>query len=259
MTTRERTSPQIQPYLDMLETHLVELPTDERAELLSDLEGHLEEILADDSQDSLSDRIGTPAAYAEEFLASVGISGSTVHNRSLTARVSESLRRIGEHAATDRMRGVRDEMRPAWWTIRGLAIGLLLMWNYLWPGNPNFPWILVTGAVVMLPWVIWASMRVGRNRQRTSGWKWLSIAITIAGVFTVFALAANVSARLDPNTYGYGSHPYGSLTEQDIQYMLDNGINIEEYLGGGYFQDLQQREFGPPITYVPSAPPLATP
>ncbi|GMR02792.1 MAG: hypothetical protein BMS9Abin20_1141 [Acidimicrobiia bacterium] len=254
MTTRERTSPQIQPYLDVLESRLGDLPAEERSDLLGDLESHLEEILTDESADTLSDRIGTPDAYADEFVASTGIAGTSPTKRTLTETMSDSLRWIRSHPSADRARRCGEEMRPAWWTTRGLAIGLLLMWNYLWPGNPNFPWILVSWAVVMLPLIIWASMRVGRNHQRTPAWKWLSIAVTIAGVFAIFALAANVSARLDTNSHEYDSYPYGSQTEQDIQFMSEHGMSPEEY-----FEGLWQGEHGPPITYVPSAPPLATP
>ncbi|VAW06072.1 hypothetical protein MNBD_ACTINO01-1139 [hydrothermal vent metagenome] len=264
MTTRERTSPQIRPYLDVLETRIGDLSSDERTELLNDLEDHLEEILADNSSESLSDRIGSPDIYADEFVASIGIDASTSGDRSLIDAMSDAVRRAVQHVGSSKAGDIWEEMRPAWWTVRGLAIGLLLTWNYLWPGNPNFLWVLVVGATVLLPWFIWASMRVGSNRHRTAAWRWLSIAVTIAGVLAIFGLAANVSSRLDSYTYESGrypiymqeSYPYGSLTEQDFQFMSETGMTPEEYFDSGYFQNLRESGSVPPPTTDPSEPPV---
>ncbi len=265
MTTRERTSPQIRPYLDVLETRIGGLPSDERTELLNDLEDHLEEILSDEPDTPLSDRIGLPDGYATEFLASVGITGDSGRNGSLADIVADRIHRLGEWAATSNASELWEEMRPAWWTIRGLAIGLLLTWNYLWPGNPDFPWILIIAATVMLPVFVWASMRLGRNRKSSAGWKWVSIVVTVAGTIAIFALAANVSARLDPNTYESGQYPvhmeedsyrYGSLTEQDFLFMTKAGMTPEEYFDSGYYQDVRESGFVPPLTTDPSEPPV---
>ncbi len=266
MTTRERTSPQIQPYLDVLKTRLGSLSADERTELLIDLEDHLEEIIADDSHEPLSERIGSPDAYAAEFLASVGIGNGTASARSLTDTISDVTRRIAQRVESSRAADIWKEMEPAWWTVRGLAIGLLLTWNYLWPGNPNFPWILITGAGVLLPSFVWASMRLGHNRTRTNAWRWVSIGVTVLGIFAVFALSTQISARLDPYTYGSGQHssseydfyPYGQLTDEDFQIMSTNGMGPEEYFDSGLFRSLRDGTYGPPVTFgpAPSGPPI---
>jgi len=265
MTTRERTSPQIRPYLDVLETRLGDLSSDERTELLNDLEDHLEEILADDSQEPLSRRIGSPDSYAEEFAASIGIDESAAGGHTLTDTISESVRRITRLIGTSRARDIWEEMQPAWWTVRGLAIGLFLVWNYLGPGDPGAAWVMqiVAGATVV--GFIWASMRIGRNRVRTDAWKWLSIAVTVFGVFAMFALSANISARVNPYTYESGPYPfhmeedsyrYGSLTEEDFQFMSETGMTPEEYFGSGYYQDLRESGSVPPPTTDPSEPPV---
>jgi len=264
MTTRERTSPQIQPYLDVLETRLGSLPTEERIELLGDLESHLEEILADEPDTPLSDRIGTPDRYADEFLGSVGIPGAPGTGRSAADVAADWIRRITGAKATSRARDLWEELRPAWWTIRGLAIGLLVAWNYLGPGDPGALWVMQIVAGVTLIGFIWVSMRLGHNRERSTAWKWLSITGTVIGLFAMFALSANISARLDPYTYESGqypvfiqdSSPYGSLTEEDFRVMSETGMTPEEYFDSGYFQDLREDGFVPPVAEIPSDPPL---
>lgn len=199
MTTKAQTSSQIQPYLDVLEIKLGDLPEDERIELLSDLESHLEEIRAEESDAALVERIGDPATYADEFTASIGLEDTPIPSRSLSHAISDSLRRAKGHPATERARGISEEMRPAWWTLRGLAIGLFLSWNYLGPGDPDVLWVMqfVAGAFVIL--LIGASMRIGRNHDRSRRWRWLSIAVTIAGLLVGISLMANIAARMDPN------------------------------------------------------------
>lgn len=225
MTTKTQTSSQIQPYLDVVETKLRDLPEDERVELLSDLESHLEEILADESDTALTERIGAPDAYADEFAASIGLEGEPTSSRSLAQTISGSLRRAKDHPVTERARRLSEEMRPAWWTLRGLAIGLFLSWNYLGPGDPGLLWVMqfVAGAFVIF--LIGVSMRIGRNSYRNSGWRRLSVAITIAGVIVGISFMANVAARMDSNYAGDGFYRHGLLTEQDARFITTTTLS----------------------------------
>ena len=259
MTTKAPTSPHIRPYLDALESKLNGLPTDEHAELLGDLESHLEEILTDESDTTLAERIGTPDAYADEFAASIGLEDEPRPSRSLGEIITGSIRHISNHPATERAQRLWEEMRPAWWTLRGLAIGLFLTWNYLGPGNPDALWAMqfVAGALVLT--LIGVSMRIGRNRNRDRTWSWLSIAVTVVGVLTAFALVANISARLDPNYEGGVHYPYGMLTEQDVRFMQENGLTPEQFFDGRYYMNLREGELDPPITTIPSEPGLIAP
>jgi len=247
MTTKAPTSPQIQPYLDVLETKLRNLSEDERVELLGDLESHLDEIPTDESDTTLAERIGTPDAYAEEFAASIGLEVTPLPAKSLTETISASLRRIGDHAATERAQRLWEEMRPAWWTIRGLAIGLFLSWNYLGPGNPDSLWVMqfFSGALVII--LVGVSMRIGRNRGRNRTWRWLSISVSVLGVLAAFALVANISARMDPNYQGGGYYPYDLLTEQDVRFMQENGLTEQEFFDSRHFPDFRDGELYPPI------------
>lgn len=226
MTTAELASyPEILPYLEALERKLGDLPEDERVDLLRDLGSHFEEILTDESETSLADRIGTPDAYADEFAASIGLDDVPEPTRPLPDVLSDVLRRLDEHRMTERVRRIWIEMRPAWWTIRGAAIGLLLAWNWLFPSDPDImaPARLLTGAIVL--GVIGASMRIGHNRDRNRGWRWLSYAATVAGLLAALALMANLSARMTTSYYindTYG--PYlEHLADLEQEYLIENG------------------------------------
>ena len=55
-------------YLKEVAPHLAALPPDERADLLEDLALHLQEVAAEPGP-PLEERLGPPAAYAAELLA----------------------------------------------------------------------------------------------------------------------------------------------------------------------------------------------
>jgi len=236
MTTTElSTSPEILPYLERLEQRLVNLPDDERTDLLSDLESHLEEILSDESEAPLIDRIGTPNAYADEFAESIGLDDTGQPAPSMSEAVFAAIRDAIDHPMAERSRRLWSEMRPAWWTLRGLAIGLFVSWNYLGPGDPGTRWVfqLLAGVVVLAG--IGVSMRIGRNRDRSRGWSWASHFVTIAGLLAGLALMANVSARMSASYYPY------TVTELDQQHLIEVGT------------------FDPPTSIPFDPPPIITP
>jgi len=224
MTTEAPTSPQIQHYLDVLEARLTELPNDERIDLLGDLQSHLEEIRADEPETPLADRIGPPHAYAEEFAASIGLGATPATSRSPAEALADAFRRIGRHPATERGRRLWIEMRPAWWTIRGLIIGLFLAWNYLGPGDPRARWLAQILAGVLVLGLVGVSMRIGRNQSRSRAWKWLSSTVTIAGLFAGLLLMANISARTSAAYDQYDPYDsHGSYrSEAELRYLIDD-------------------------------------
>jgi len=228
---------QIQPYIEALETRLRNLPDEDRTDLMSDLESHLREIIVDESDTSLAERIGPPHVYVDELAASIGLDEDGPSTRSLAEAISDSLRRFSNHANAEKVRRLWTEMRPAWWTLRGFAIGLFLSWNYLGPGDPDLLWIMqfVSGALVIV--LIGVSMRIGRNQDRSRNWKWVSVAVSIAGVLASISFIANISARMDPNYQGQNSFPYGLITQEDVEFMQHSGITPEEFFEQGFFYE----------------------
>lgn len=237
MTNKAPALDQIQPYMEALETRLRNLPDEDRTDLMSDLESHLREIIVDESDTSLAERIGSPHAYVDELAASIGLDEDGPAPRSLAEAISDSLRRFSNHAKAEKVRRLWTEMRPAWWTLRGLAIGLFLSWNYLGPGDPGLLWIMqfVSGAFVIV--LIGVSMRIGHNEDRSRNWKWVSVAVSIAGVLASVSFMANISARMDPNYRGQNSFPYGAITQEDVEFMQQNGLTPEEYFDQGFFYE----------------------
>ncbi len=140
-------------------------------------------------------------------------------------------------------------MRPAWWTIRGLTIWLLLSF----PGDPDAPWVqqILSGAILVAS--IAASMRIGRNRNRNKAWSWLSVAVTVAGVLAGLLLLSSLETRFSRYAYLDEPYPYGSLTVEEIEFIERNGIGPEEYFGGGYDEEFHNNGPSPepPIIIVP--------
>jgi HAAS len=64
-------------YLDEVRSHLADLPTDERDDLLEDLEAHVHEVTAA-TDGPLDDALGPPAAFAAELRASAGLASAAV-------------------------------------------------------------------------------------------------------------------------------------------------------------------------------------
>lgn len=229
-TTDDTIAPEILPYLKELRRRLAGLPEEERVELLADLETHLEEIVSDEADGSLADRIGTPTAYADEFAASIGVEEAPESSRSMMEPISDAFHRIGDRLATERVQRLLDDLRPAWWTIRGLAIGIALTWTWFDFGNRESPtavhllgWITVVGVILV-------SIRAGRSRENSLGWKRFSTGLTVVGTVALLFAFAGMSDRLDGSYYV--GHVYGEFD----QFMYFEG---EYYPPGevGFTQD----------------------
>jgi hypothetical protein len=119
-------------YAEAVRAAFDDLPEADSEELLEDLESHLEEVLAE-TGGPLSERLGPPAAYADELRASAGLpprhSGAARRRRpGHWLRESSMARGVRALAARPAGRAVLDflpQLRPAWWVLRGyLAVQL---------------------------------------------------------------------------------------------------------------------------------------
>lgn len=126
---------EIARYLDGVRSALADLPAEVVEELLEDLPAHLAEVAAD-SADTLTDRLGSPASYAEELRTSAGIEPPPRHfplgrsNVMITrgrALLGAADVRIGNLIGYDRAMDFLVLLRPAWWVLRGYALGILLL------------------------------------------------------------------------------------------------------------------------------------
>ncbi|MEV4553014.1 hypothetical protein [Nonomuraea wenchangensis] len=135
----------------------------DREELLEDLDDHLAEIAAESPGLPLEDRLGPPAAYAEELMAAYG---SRAQGRRARRGFRPRAWATGAHTALLRHGPYRSlaaflpELRPGWWVLRGYLLAMLLLSLYGYrravPENPA-DWAVVVA-------LVWASVWFGRRR-----------------------------------------------------------------------------------------------
>ncbi|HEX3623364.1 MAG TPA: hypothetical protein VHT97_13705 [Acidimicrobiales bacterium] len=112
-------------YLKEIAPHLAALSAEERAELLDDLAQHLREIAAEPGP-PLAERLGSPATYAAELLASAGVEPGGPPRRPLSIRATSMARRARGSAVGHEMVRLWPVLRPAWWVARAyLAVSLV--------------------------------------------------------------------------------------------------------------------------------------
>ncbi|MEV0195172.1 hypothetical protein [Nonomuraea sp. NPDC050691] len=156
----------------------------DREELLEDLDDHLAEIAAE-SDVPLEERLGPPAAYAEELAAAYGGRPASGQRRRLELR-----RRLGDlHAALLRQApyralvGFLPDLRPGWWVLRGYVVAMLLAnlagggHDHLTPENAA-EWVMVAAAV-------WASVWFGR-RTRDRMTRVLAVSVNVVAGLALF-------------------------------------------------------------------------
>ncbi|WP_214103742.1 DUF1700 domain-containing protein [Acrocarpospora catenulata] len=153
-------------YAQAVRDALADLPPADLEELVEDLDDHLAEVAAE-SGVPLEERLGSPEVYAAELRVAYGARGAEGGSEAQVGlRTRAQARMVGLHGRMTRFAPYRQavgflpELRPAWWVLRGYAIGLLLV---------SFS----TGSVQYVPesigaWLftlaaIWVSVWVGRR------------------------------------------------------------------------------------------------
>lgn len=132
-------------------------------ELLDDLDDHLAEIAAE-SEVPLVERLGPPAAYAEELVAAYG--GRPASRQKRRLRPLERLRDLhvtlmgkGPYRG---FVGFLPELRPGWWVLRGYLLAMILAGfadDLVVPGDA-LGWLLVVAFAAASVW--WGRSARGR-------------------------------------------------------------------------------------------------
>ncbi len=174
MTSQSLTiDPAIAPYIECVEARLADLPETERADLAVDLAAHLGEVLSEGTADDLREAIGTPEEYANEFVSTIGVESDPHRRASLRAVVSGWMERLrGDSGSEGWVRRWLTEMTPAWWALRGLAIGLFVAWDLLQVGVQSSTGVDRLVGVSIVVAAVTASMYAGNRRNRGSWWRW---------------------------------------------------------------------------------------
>jgi len=235
-------------YLREVAPHLATLSEEEKTELLDDLAQHLSEIAAEDGP-PLHERLGPPAAYAAELLASAGIAAqgrARPHRLTLVLAAVDGAKRSAVGRELVRLTPV---LRPAWWVGRAYLAVLLLtntvVRDRLSPGIP-VPRLAGNPALGMLgvALAIAASVRLGQRQLPRVG----RLAI-IAGnaVLVVFALSL-----LGGSSRGLDSNPPDQLTA--YRSCLSNGEG--QSITNLYAYDTDGRLLDPVLLYDQSGRPI---
>lgn len=211
---------QVDRYLAAVQTHLSDLPAEDREDLVEDLEQHLREVAAEEDGD-LEARLGPPDRYAAELRASAGLAPPTRHRKGPGAWLAASspvraARRTWERVTTDpRVDEVvesADQARPLWWALRGYV--LVLLWGLVSGGAISlltFPVPRLAASrlfgLLAVAVVVPASYALGRRGVGDPRARWVGmlanvlVVLLALGAFSAIRNAAAVQAW--PPQYAY--------------------------------------------------------
>ena len=248
--TATTTSEEVTRYLDRVRALLVDLPADEREELLDDLAVHLREVAAE-TDEPLEQALGTPAAFAAELLASSGHADAARRRRPWpeVAGLDRARRRWGHlrrSAASRWVRALLPELVPGWWVLRGY-LAVMLLSEITNDRSGSFPVPGIAGShilgLVAVSGAIFASVQLGRRNagRRRPLWVWgLDAVVALGALSTLLALGANADGYVyfdDVHQTGTGalSHPDGTpitnLYAYDADGRLLDGVLVYDQEG----------------------------
>jgi hypothetical protein len=227
VSTIEKPSTTAAPYLAAVAEALAGLREAERQELLDDLAEHLAELASDEDA---AERLGTPAAYAAEFVASAGIevpAPAPSRPPTLTGRLATAGDRFRRSPVTAAVHAFLPELRPGWWVLRAWA-GLAILAAVASDDRSIFPIPDPVGngfvALVALAAAVVGSVHVGRHGG--GGGDRVLTALGMVGVAIALTQGGNHVEYVYDGGFG---HDDGSLVGPQGQYIQ----NIWPYDGEG--------------------------
>jgi hypothetical protein len=224
----------LESYLDAVAAHLAgaaRLSEPERRELLDDLATHLAEVAAEHEGGSLEDRLGPPADYARELLASAGVdtagaepTGAADRLRrwlarqtgqpapgatpSIGARLATAGRDLSERPWTHALLSEMPGLAPVWWALRGWLLAWVLAQltssgyyrTVLFPFIPPVFGSAVVGLVTAALFVL-LSLREGRQNRAAGGAtgvrRWVRWGVAVVCLIGAVAMPD----RMQPSSY----------------------------------------------------------
>jgi hypothetical protein len=216
-------------YLADVAAHLSALPPAERDELLDDLQQHLLEVAAEEGP-SLLERLGPPAAYAADLLASVGAPADAAERRvPLRDHARRWIRAVEASPRGAAALAYVKSLRPAWWLARGLIVGWWLTVVMLnadvgrWLIFPEARGRRVPGVVAVLAATL-VSVLIGlRTSGLGRGWRRAVMAGNVAVALMAVFLTTTRQAYPADSVQGYyvGPPPGQCLTNRQGQ-VIEN-------------------------------------
>lgn len=216
----EGTAIEIDYYYERVAAALADLPQEARDELLEDLPAHFAEVIAEQGG-PLVDRLGPPAAYAEELRAAAGLDAGAaraddraplvVHYERFVAALPGIDQRAGRLIGYPRATQFLRLLRPAWWIARAVGIVVLIFAADIVPADrldDPIGWLLLAVAIVV-------SIRMGATgTPRVPRWAgFAGTAVAVVGVLFVVANAPGLLRQYDPQAYyATGGGPFDHVT-----------------------------------------------
>jgi hypothetical protein len=242
--------PEVRSYLAAVKEHLQDLDEGDRDDLLEDLEQHLAEVAAE-GDGSLEERLGSPAVYAEELLASAGLRAAPARNGSLLERAGariarstgyRSIARLAETKTGRELRAFFPELRPGWWVLRGylLVVALQIASDHRVRDNVPIPHVAGSSPVGLLAigGALVLSVRLGRHALRSWSARVASVVANIVVVVVSLQAFSQVSSsyvEYQSVEQPYLAHPDGRAIGNFCPYSADgkllNGVLLYDQDG----------------------------
>jgi hypothetical protein len=204
-------APEVQDFLDVVRSQLVDVDADEQREILDGLEADLTDLVAERGGEALGD----PVAYARELRAAAGLEPEIARpfraRRTAGLAISDLLDTAhqGFDAVSSKMPGdvpgILSWLRPIWWVLRAwVAVQLIDMSGgrpraYLVPDLGGLGWLACVAAIAF-------SVAAGRGAVWPGGAHrgWFPRLVLIAvNVFAVGAAPIAVSQVIDDVNHRY--------------------------------------------------------
>lgn len=271
--TATTTTKAAQAYLDEVSSELIDLPAEERAELLEDLSLHLSEMAEEEDDRSLPSRLGSAADYASELRSAAGLPPRTATARARQASLRRAWRRLWSSAFIRELRNFLPTLAPAWWVLRGYLVVLLPSLRHV-SRSHDFPvpspYNSQPFGVTLVLIAVLASIAIGRRTFPRPAAA-LMIAFNLLLAAAALNIAATAPARLSTHEVRLERLPDPSLVVSPLANRHGPVTNIFPYGADGkpltgvllYDQDgrplyVGQQLWFPDLCARVSTPPLAS-
>lgn len=209
MTTTHATN-EVESYLADVRARLIDIPDEERAELLDDVATHVHEVATEHGAENLRERLGPPEEFADELRASAGYRARDTSGSSATGRQWRTFLRVPDGVRNERVGQVWARLEPAWWLVRGVLIADVILTGV---GSARRDFIPAVGAshlvgLLLLVAAAAGSYALGERRpaQQSSRARRARITAEVAlALFGLFYLAQASHDRVQIVTFDKGA------------------------------------------------------
>ncbi len=223
-----------QEYLEAVERELLDLPGEERAELLEDLSLHLSELQEDGDDRSLESRLGSAADYASELRSAAGLPPRTAAARPHVS-LRRAARRLWSSAPVSHVRAFLPTLAPAWWVLRGYLVVLLPALRHI-SRSRDFPVPAPYNSrplgIVLVLVAVLASIAVGRRKLPRPA-ALLVVALNLVLAAAAVQVAGSAPARLATHTVRLERLPDPALVVSPLATRHGPVTNIFTYSSDG--------------------------